>query len=59
VADLVKGRLRLELRLTWLGGTLILDRAGAPARDPLRSRPTLGKADLPGLLWRAIRWSGR
>ncbi len=57
VADLVSGRLRLELRLTWLGGTLILDRAADPGRNPLVSRPTLGRADVPGLLWRAIRWS--
>jgi squalene synthase HpnC len=56
VADLVAGRLRFELRLTWLGGTLILDRAAAPGRNPLESRPTLGAADVPGLLWRAIRW---
>ena len=59
VADLVAGRLRFELRLTWLGGTLILDRAAAPGRNPLASRPTLGAADLPELLWRAIRWPGR
>ncbi len=59
VADLVAGRLRLELRLTWLGGTLILDRAAEPGRNPLTSRPTLGAGDVPGLLWRAIRWRGR
>jgi phytoene/squalene synthetase len=59
VADLVGGRLRLELRLTWLGGMRILERAAAPARNPLTSRPTLGAPDLPGLLWRAIRWRGR
>lgn len=59
VAGLVSGRLRLELRLTWLGGSLILDRAADPGRNPLVSRPALGRADLPGLLWRAIRWSGQ
>jgi squalene synthase HpnC len=59
VAELVRGRLRLELRLTWLGGMRILERAAAPARNPLTSRPTLGAPDLPGLLWRAIRWRGR
>jgi phytoene synthase len=59
VAALVSGRLRFELRLTWLGGTLILDRAAAPGRDPLQSRPTLGRGDVPGLVWRAIRWPGR
>jgi len=59
VADLVAGRLRLELRVTWLGGMRILDRAADPRRDPLASRPTIGAADLPGLLWRAIRWHER
>lgn len=59
VADLVTGRLRFELRLTWLGGVRILDRAAQPGRDPLASRPTLGAADLPGLLWSAIAWRGR
>jgi hydroxysqualene synthase len=59
VAGLVAGRLRLELRLTWLGGMRILDRAAEPGRNPLASRPTLGAADLPGLLWHAIRWRGR
>jgi phytoene synthase len=59
VADLVTGRLRMELRLTWLGGMRILDRAAAPARNPLESRPSLGAGDVPGLLWRAVRWRGR
>jgi len=59
VADLVAGRLRFELRLTWLGGMRILERAAEPGRNPLVSRPTLGAADLPGLLWGAIRWRGR
>jgi squalene synthase HpnC len=59
VADLVSGRLRWELRLTWLGGMRILERAAAPGRDPLASRPTLGGADVPGLLWGAVRWRRR
>jgi phytoene synthase len=59
VADLVAGRLRFELRLTWLGGMRILERAAEPGRNPLVSRPALGSADLPGLLWDAIRWPGR
>jgi phytoene synthase len=56
VADLVGGRLRYELRLTWLGGSRILDRAAEPGRNPLVSRPALGGADLPALMWGAIRW---
>jgi phytoene synthase len=59
VADLVGGRLRFELRLTWLGGRRILERAAAPGRNPLVSRPTLGASDLPGLMWDAARWRGR
>jgi hydroxysqualene synthase len=59
VADLVSGRLRWELRLTWLGGMRILERAAEPGRNPLVSRPTLGAADLPGLMWDAIRWRER
>ena len=59
VADLVEGRLRFELRLTWLGGRRILERAAAPGRNPLVSRPSLGAADFPGLLWEAARWRER
>jgi squalene synthase HpnC len=59
VADLVGGRLRWELRLTWLGGMRVLDRAAAPDRDPLASRPALGAGDVPGLLWHALRWRGK
>jgi squalene synthase HpnC len=59
VADLVGGRLRFELRVTWLGGVRILDRAAEPGRNPLVSRPALAAADVPGLLWGAIRWRGR
>ena len=59
VGDLVGGRLRFELRLTWLGGRRILERAAVPGRNPLVSRPTLGAADLPGLMWEAARWRGR
>jgi squalene synthase HpnC len=56
VCDSVGGRLRYELRLTWLGGVRILDRVHAGRADLLRHRPALGKSDVPSLLWRAIRW---
>ena len=59
IGELVSGRLRFELRLTWLGGRLILERAAAPGRNPLVSRPTLGAGDVPGLLWQAARWRGK
>jgi hydroxysqualene synthase len=56
VCDGVRGRLRYELRLTWLGGTTILDRLAAHGYDPYHHRPTLGAADVPRLLWRTITW---
>jgi squalene synthase HpnC len=57
VCDGVGGRLRAELRVTWLGGALILARTRA-TRDLLHHRPRLGAADVPALLWRAARWRG-
>jgi len=52
----VTGRLRFELRVTWLGGRTILDRAAEKGRNPLDARPALTRADLPGLVWQAVRW---
>jgi squalene synthase HpnC len=56
VCDGVGGRLRLELRFTWLGGMRILERAERDRFALFERRPTLGVADAPGLLWRALRW---
>jgi squalene synthase HpnC len=56
VCDAVRGRLKVELRLTWLGGTRILDQVDRHRTDLLVWRPKLGAADLPLLLWRAARW---
>jgi phytoene synthase len=56
VADLVNGRLRLELRLTWLGGWRILERLERQQFDVFGRRPALGAADVPLLLWRAATW---
>jgi hydroxysqualene synthase len=56
VCDAVSGRLRFELRLTWLGGTAILDRLAATGFEPHHRRPTLGWTDAPRLLWQAWRW---
>jgi squalene synthase HpnC len=58
ICDQVSGRLRFELRLTWLGGQRILDRVAGDPQQAFASRPTLGAVDLPGLLWRAVRWEG-
>jgi squalene synthase HpnC len=56
VCDGVDGRLRWELRLTWLGATRILDRLEGSGFDVFQHRPTLGAADAPVLVWRAIKW---
>jgi squalene synthase HpnC len=56
VCDGVRGRLRWELRFTWLGGRRVLERVDSRRADALTHRPTLGAGDVPSLLWRAIRW---
>jgi squalene synthase HpnC len=57
VCDGVRGRLRWELRLTWLGASLILARLEADGFDVFHRRPTLRTADAVPLIWSAIRWS--
>ena len=57
ICDGVGGRLRLELRFTWLGGSRILDKLERGDFDVFNRRPTLGAADLPALVWRAAAWS--
>jgi squalene synthase HpnC len=56
VCDAVSGRLRLELRATWLGGTRILDRIEAGGFDTLQRRPVIGTKDLPWFVWRTLVW---
>jgi hydroxysqualene synthase len=56
VCDAVSGRLRLELRFTWLGGRRILWRLERDDFDVFLRRPALGAADLPALLWQAMTW---
>ena len=55
VADEVTGRLRYELRATWLGGERILERLEAVDFDP-RIRPALGAADFAAIGWRMLAW---
>ncbi len=57
VCDGVSGRLRFELRLTWLGGRSVLDQAVARGTTLWHDRPALGRGHLPRLAWRAWRWS--
>jgi squalene synthase HpnC len=56
VCDGVEGRLRYELRATWLGGTRILDKLEASRFDPYARRPKLSWTDAPVILWRAVAW---
>jgi phytoene synthase len=56
VCDAVEGRLRWELRLTWLGGMRILDRVERARFDMVRRRPALGAGDALPLLLRLARW---
>jgi hydroxysqualene synthase len=56
VCDALTGQLRLELRLTWLGGVRVLDRVERRRTTLLEYRPALGAADVPGLAWQALRW---
>jgi phytoene synthase len=56
VCDSVAGRLRWELRATWLGGTRILERVARAEYDVVHQRPSLSFADAPVLLWRLARW---
>jgi hydroxysqualene synthase len=56
IADGVTGRLRYELRATWLGGVRILDRLERARFDVFHQRPSLGLGDLPGIAWGIARW---
>ena len=56
VADLVRGRLRWELRATWLGGMRVLDRLEAVEFDVFRARPALAARDVAAIGWRTLRW---
>jgi squalene synthase HpnC len=56
VCDGVGGRLRWELRLTWLGGSRILDKLERDDFDVFSHRPSIGKGDVPGLIRGAVLW---
>jgi phytoene/squalene synthetase len=57
VCDAVRGRLRYELRATWLGGVRILDRVERSLPDIMNRRPALGPLDAPWLVARLLTWS--
>ena len=56
LCDALRGRLRYELRATWLGGTRVLDRLADVHFDVARRRPTLGALDVPRLAWQMLVW---
>jgi len=56
VCDGVAGRLRWELRLTWLGGSRILGKLERSDFDVFNHRPSIGKRDIPGLIRDAVLW---
>jgi phytoene synthase len=58
LCDGVEGRLRHELRATWLGGRRILDRMEAAGFDVAAHRPTITARDIPWFAWRLLSWSG-
>lgn len=49
------GRIGWELRLVVQGGLRILDKVESLEGESLLRRPTVGKADLPRMLWRALK----
>ncbi len=57
--DLVSGRLRYELRLTWLGGLRILDKICTEGCDIFRRRPKVEKMDIFRLIFHALCWDPR
>ena len=56
LCDAVGRELRFEMRLTWLGGSSILDRIEAVGGDVFARRPHHGALDKARLAWRAWRW---
>ena len=56
VCDGVSGRLRYELRATWLGGVRVLDRLEASGFNVFDARPTLRAPDWPAIAWRTVTW---
>jgi len=56
LCDEVPGRLRYELRATWLGGMRILQKLEAAEFDASAGRVTLGATDAPWLLWNLAAW---
>src|SRR4029450_7075678 len=59
LCDLVGRDLRFEMRLTWLGGSAILDAIEKAGDDVFHRRPRHGAIGQAGLVWRAWRCPAR
>jgi squalene synthase HpnC len=59
VCDDVSGRLRYELRATWLGGVRVLDRLERNGFDVFSRRPALGVGDGLVIAWATAAWKYR
>src|SRR5687768_5394283 len=55
----VAGRLKHELRATWLGGMRVLARIEHADFDVVDRRPSLGATDVPWLAWQLVTWAAR
>jgi len=53
----VAGRLKHELRATWLGGMRVLSRIERADFDVVARRPSVGAADVPWLAWKLVTWA--
>ena len=56
VAAFVQGRLKYELRATWLGGMRVLDKVAQAGFATLDHRPALGAMDVPRILASTLFW---
>jgi hypothetical protein len=56
VSEAVAGRLRYELRATWLGGTTVLHKTLEARRRSLHARPVLTRMDLIRIAAGAVFW---
>jgi phytoene synthase len=52
--ELVTGRLRYELRFTWLSGMRILEKIERQGFDTLTMRPTVGRVENAGLIAKTL-----
>ncbi len=57
LCDAMRGRLRYELRATWLGGTRVLDRLARTRFDVVSPRPAVGLLDAPWFACQILAWT--